>query len=91
MELFEGQSPPPINSRRFYPEERYIRNHLYNVTAKLRMPEVDQENISIKIENWEKSNSEDSFYFRGYGDKIIFVNHIWRPFYNEHGGRGFGT
>ena len=54
MELFEGQRPPPINSRRFYPEELYIRNYMYNATAKLRISKVDQENFAIKIENWEK-------------------------------------
>ena len=54
MELFEGQPPPPINNRRFYPEELYIRNYMYNATAKLRISKVDQENLVIKIENWEK-------------------------------------
>ena len=49
------------------------------------MPKVDQENLAIKIENWEKSNSEDSFYFRAYGYKTTSVDHKWRPFYNEHG------
>ena len=67
MELFEGHLPPPINSRRFYPEERDIRNHMYNAAAKLRMSKVDQENHAAKIENWEKRTSEDSFYFRAYG------------------------
>ena len=85
MELFEGQPPPPINSRRFYPEERGIRNCMYNVTAKLRMSKVDQENLAIQIEKWEKSNSEDSFYFHAYGDKARSVDHKWPPFYNEHG------
>ena len=46
MELFEGQRPPPINSRRFYPEELYIRNYMYNATAKLRISKVDQENCN---------------------------------------------
>ena len=41
MELFEGQPPPRINSRQFYSEERDIRNHMYNATAKLRMSKVD--------------------------------------------------
>ena len=74
-ELFEGQPLPPINSRRFYPEELDIRNYMYNATAKLRMSKIDQENLAIKIENWEKSNSEDSFYFRAYGDKATSVDH----------------
>ena len=85
MELFEGQHPPPINSRHFYPEERDIRNHMHNAAAKLRMSKVDQENLATKIENWEKRTSEDSFYFRAYGYEKTSVDHKWRPFYNEHG------
>ena len=91
MELFEGQPPPPINSRRFYPEERDIRNHIYNATAKLRMSKVDQENVAMKIENWKKSNPEDLFYFRAYGDKTTSIDHKWRPFYNEHSGNISGV
>ena len=53
-ELFEGQPPPQIVSRRFYPEERDIRNYMYNATAKLCISKVDQENLAIKIENWGK-------------------------------------
>ena len=49
MELFEGQPSPPI--KRFYLEERDIRNHVYNITAKLRMSKVEQGNLAIKIEN----------------------------------------
>ena len=52
--LFEGQPPPPIISRRFYPEERDIRNYMYNATAKLRISKTDQENLAVKIENWGK-------------------------------------
>ena len=48
---------------------------MYNATAKLRMFKVYQENLAIKIENWEKSNSEDSFYFRAYGGKAKSVVH----------------
>lgn len=37
---------------------------MINATAKSLMSKVDQENPAIKIENWEKHNSEESFYFR---------------------------
>ena len=77
MELFEGQSPPPINSGHFNSEEYDIRNHMYNATIKLWMSKVDQENLAIKIENYAKSNSEDSFYFRVYGDKTTSADHKW--------------
>ena len=91
MELFEGQPLPLINSRRFYPEERDIRNYMYNATAKLQVSKVVQEDLEIKIENWKKSNSEDSFYFCAYDDKAASVDHKWRPFCNELGGNISGV
>ena len=44
-DLFADQQLPPLNSRRFFPEERDIRNHIYNATSQLRMSKVDQENV----------------------------------------------
>ena len=49
-ELFDADQLPPGNSRRFYPEERDIRNHMYNATSKLRMSKVNQEKVSLLIE-----------------------------------------
>ena len=49
-ELFGAEQLPPGNSRRFYPEERDIRNHMYNATSKLRMSKVNQEKVSLLIE-----------------------------------------
>lgn len=42
IKLFEEQHLPQTNSRRFYLEERYKWNHMYNATAKW-------ENIILKI------------------------------------------
>ena len=40
-ELFDAEQLPPGNSRRFYPEERAICNHMCNAALKLCMPNVD--------------------------------------------------
>ena len=32
-DLFADQQLPPLNSRRSFPEERDIRNHIYNATS----------------------------------------------------------
>ena len=82
-EISDDEQLPPGNSRRFYPEERDIRNHMYNVTSKLRMSRVDQENVSLLIEKWQKTNPGDLFFFRPYGTNIS-GDSTWRPFYNEH-------
>ena len=36
------------------------------------------------IENWQKDNPDDFFYFRPYGNNVS-DDSTWRPFYNEHG------
>ena len=51
-DLFIYQKLTPLNSRRFFPEERDIRNHIYNATSQLRISKKDQENVSLLIENW---------------------------------------
>ena len=66
-DLFADQQLPPLNSRRFFPEEQDIHNHIYNATSQLRMSKLDQENVSLLIENWQKSKQGDFFLFRGYG------------------------
>ena len=66
-DLFADQQLPPLNSRRFFPEERDIRNHIYNATSQLRMSKVDQENVLLLIENWQKNKQDTFFLFRSYG------------------------
>ena len=82
-DLFADQQLPPLNSRRFFPEERDIRNHIYNATSQLRMSKVDQENVSLLIENWQKIKQDDFFLIRGYG-RSPAADSTWHPFYNEH-------
>ena len=82
-DLFADQQLPPLNSRRFFPEERDIRNHIYNATSQLRMSKVDQENVSLLIENWQKTKQDDFFLIRGYG-RSPAADSTWHSFYNEH-------
>ena len=58
--------------------------HSINQFSKLRMSKVDQENVSLLIEKWQKTNPGDLFFFRPYGTNIS-ADSTWRPFYNEHG------
>ena len=84
-DLFADQQLPPLNSRRFFPEERDIRNHIYNATSQLRMSKVDQENVLLLIENWQMTKQNNFFFFRGYGRIAAAVSTWFLPFYNEHG------
>ena len=41
-----------------------------NAAKKLRMSKLDQENVSILIEKWQKTNLGDLFFFQPYGTNI---------------------
>ena len=82
-ELFDAEQLPLENSRRFYPEERDICDHMYNATSKLPMSKADQENVSLLIEKRQKTNPGDLFFFRPHGTNTS-AGSTWRPFYNEH-------
>ena len=81
---FADQQLRPLNSRRFFPEERDIHNNIYNATSQLRMSKVDQENVWLLIENWQNNKQDDFFLSRGYS-RSGAADSTWHPFYNEHG------
>ena len=63
-ELFQGRTLPDSTSRRFYPTRSDIRNHMYQATIQHRHSKVDQENLQVKVEEWQKENPEDNFLFK---------------------------
>ena len=67
-ELFRNTTKPPTSSRRFFPKQKDIWNHMYLATVKLRFSKVDQANLDQKIKEWEKESPDDRFHFRGYGE-----------------------
>ena len=67
-ELFRGLRVPPSTNRRYHPKRSDIRSHMYHASVKLRFSKMDQENLELKIREWQKEQPEDDFCFRGYGD-----------------------
>ena len=43
---------------------------MYKATIKLKFAKMDQENLYHKVEEWKKTDPDDHFYFRGYGEEI---------------------
>ena len=52
------------HSRRFFPERRDLRNHMYRASVKLRFSKIDQENLSMKVDIWTKKEVKDTSYLR---------------------------
>nr|XP_045594154.1 uncharacterized protein LOC123755474 [Procambarus clarkii] len=67
-EIFAGQDSPSKSNRHFFPKKSEIENCVNLSTIKLRISESDQEDVEIKIREWQQCQPEDKFYFRPYAD-----------------------
>ena len=43
-----------------------IRNHVYRAQKSCQLPRIDQENLKLKVEQWQKDDPEKMFMFRPY-------------------------
>jgi len=69
-ELFNGERPPPMTRRRFYPDNKDISNYISKTKNEQRHSTVDQENLQVLLEQWKERNPYDSFFFRPYTSAI---------------------
>ena len=53
-------------NRAFFPTSTDIRNHIYIAKKALELSKIDQENVRLKIEQFQKRDSTSSFFFRPY-------------------------
>jgi hypothetical protein len=63
-DLFKNRRPPSKTRRRFYPSNKDIANYMQRTRNSHRHSKIDQENLSVLIDNWRKDYPEDHFYFR---------------------------
>ena len=59
-------SKPSLTDRAYYPTLNDIRNHIYKAKIALQLSKLDQENLTLKMEEWSKSNINDHYLFRPY-------------------------
>jgi len=60
-------APSPIH-RAFYPDEKTLRNCIIKFTYEKHQSKIDQHALAIKIEQWEKTYSNDHYFFRPYNE-----------------------
>ena len=53
-------------NRAFYPTSTDVRNHIYIAKKALELSKIDQENVRLKVEQFQKRDSTSSFFFRPY-------------------------
>lgn len=85
--LFEGKPLPPSSSRRFFPLQKDLANHILNEVNTLKHSKIDQENLEHLFEKWKQERPEDSFFFRGYTQGKKQQESKERMWYDENGTR----
>ena len=67
--LFRGEQLPQDTNRRYFPRPSDLRTHMYRATVKNRMSRIDQANVLMKVDEWNREYNEDSFFFRPHSDQ----------------------
>jgi len=52
------------SDRALYPTTTDVRNHVYSAKRALELSKLDQENARLKIEQWQSTNADASYFFR---------------------------
>ena len=68
--MFHDSVLPSLTNHRFHPKRKDVRNHIYSAEVKLKFAKLDQANLDLKVQEWEKQAPDDHFFFRGYGEKL---------------------
>ena len=67
-DLFRDKEQPQRSNRRYFPQSKTIKNHMYNAAMRARLSVMDQDNVQELIKKWKskKGLASDKFYFRPY-------------------------
>ena len=57
---------PSDSDRSYFPTSRDIQHHIYNAKKQIELSALDQENLTLKIQQWKAEKSDSLFYFRPY-------------------------
>lgn len=57
-------SRPDETNRAYYPTLVDIRNHVFSAQKALELSKFDQNNLKLKVEEWEKEKPSSKFFFR---------------------------
>ena len=55
--------PPDPNDCAYYPSNTDIKNHMYCAKTKLQLSKFDQENLTLKIQQWKQLTPDSLFFF----------------------------
>ena len=57
---------PDVTDRAYYPTSTDVLNYIYLAQCACQLSKLDQENLRLKVQNWEKDSPNSHFYFHPY-------------------------
>ena len=60
------EQKPSETDRAYYPTAGDVRNHIYKAQRACQLSKIDQENLQLKIKQWQKDTPDTKFHFRPY-------------------------
>ena len=64
--VIAGGIKPQETNRAYYPTSVDIKNHIYLAKQSLKLSSVDQENLFLKIKQWQSESPDSGYHFRPY-------------------------
>ena len=61
-----SDNPPCRTDRAYYPTVTDINNHVTKAKSALQLSKLDQQNLHLKVQEWEKTNPDAKHYFQPY-------------------------
>ena len=57
---------PDVTDRVYYPTSTDVLNYIYLALRACQLSKLNQENLRLKVQKWEKDSPNSQFYFRPY-------------------------
>ena len=64
------EQKPELTNRAYFPTTTDVRNHIYKAQRACQLSKLDQENLQLKTELWEKQAPTSLFHFRPYKSAV---------------------
>ena len=55
--------PPDPDDRAYRPADCDLKTHIYKAKRALELSKLDQHNLKLKLQEWESSHPDSTFYF----------------------------
>ena len=87
--LCQEDNQPDPNDRAYFPLDDDLKNHIYMAKRAFQLSRLDQENVSLKIQQWQKTEPSSNHFFRPF--LVEDISSKTPPTENEENGSSLGS